>query len=205
MPRRKSKRRDQENFDSYVEHPRFGSRPHITGLNPEHTHGGEVFLHWHSPEEARIPNTAILANLERQSPATVPVTHYFDAKRTCRECGLPFIFFAREQVFWYEELGFPLESDCVRCSPCRKHQQGVASKRERYEELFHVAGRTVDESLEMVDCCLFLIEQSNFSNKQLSRIRSILKGAEPHLTSKHTSEFDALRARLARAEAADEN
>lgn len=205
MPRRKSKRRDQENFDSYVEHPRFGSRPHITGLNPENKLDGEVFLHWHSPKEARIPNTAILANLERQSPATVPVTHYFDSKRKCRDCDQPFIFFAREQAFWYEELGFPLESDCVRCSPCRKHQQGVASKRDRYEELFHVAKRTVDENLEMVDCCLFLIEQSNFSKKQLSRIRSLLKAAEPYLTSRNKSEYDDLRVRLARAEPVDDN
>lgn len=199
--RRKSKQRLREEFDNYVEHPRFGSHPQVTGSNPEADPGGRVFLHWHSPEAARIPNTAIAADLSRQGPATVPVTHYFDVRRTCRDCHRPFIFFAREQKYWYEELGFPLESDCVRCVPCRKGQQGLALKRERYEELFHVAERTVDESLEMADCCLSLVEASLFSARQTARVRMLLNATESRLTPETRSVHDSLRARLAALEA----
>src|SRR5690554_738010 len=101
-------------YDSYVEHPRYGRKPRITGLNPVNDYR-RVFLHWHSGDDCRIPNTAVEADLSRQSPAAVPVTHYFDVKRACRDCGRPFIFYALEQKHWYEELGFCLEADCVRC------------------------------------------------------------------------------------------
>lgn len=203
MARKKSKQRLREEFDNYVEHPRYGSCPRFTGLNPKADPGGDVFLHWHSPEEARIPNTAIPADLSRQVPATVPVTHYLDVRRTCRDCDRPFIFFAQEQKHWYEELGFPLESDCVRCVPCRKRQQGIALKRERYEELFHRPERTVDENLEMAECCLSLIEASVFGTKQLARIGMLLKASEPRLTSENISAHEDLRARQMELEAKD--
>ena len=161
-------------YREFVTHPRYGQGPRITGLNPETDVAGHVFLHWHSPKEWRIPNTAIPADLSRQSPATVPVTHYFDVRRQCRDCGKPFIFFAAEQQYWYEELGFGLDSDCVRCIVCRKAQQGSGLKRERYEELFHIADRTAKQDLDMADCCLSLVEAHIFHKRKLQDIRAIL-------------------------------
>ena len=116
-----------------------------------------------------------------RSPATVPVTHYFDVKRLCQACGKPFLFFAEEQRHWYEDLGFPLEADCVRCVQCRKRQQGLARIRERYEELFHLAARTSDDQLEMAECCLSLVEAGTFHRRQLEHVRALLKSlaAEP--------------------------
>jgi len=165
----------EDEYASFVEHPRYGRRPHVTGLNPKTDFRAGVVLHWHSPKECRVPNTAIFADLSRQVAATVPVTHYFDVVRTCRDCGRSFLFFAQEQKHWYEELGFGLDSDCVRCVPCRKRQQGIARLRERYEELFHVQNRSSDENLEMADCCLSLIEESVFHRRQTERVRILLK------------------------------
>ena len=163
-------------FREFVTHPRYGQGPRITGLNPENDFAtGRVFLHWHSPEGVRIPNTAIAADVSLQMPATVPVTHYFDAKRQCAHCAKPFIFFAAEQKYWYEELGFPLESDCVRCVTCRKNQQGLELNRQRYEELFHVQERTPEENLEMAECALSLVEAGVFGKRQIERVRSTLK------------------------------
>jgi hypothetical protein len=183
----------EDSYNSFVEHPRYGKRPKVTGLNPRKDYDS-VFIHWHSPEECRIPETAIQADLSRQTPATVPVTHYFDVKRVCRDCGRPFIFFAEEQRHWYEELGFGLDSDCVRCAPCRKKQQGVARKRERYEVLFHVSSRSVEQNLEMADCCLTLIEEAIFHARQTERVRMLLK----HVPEGRRSDrqFLALAARL---------
>ena len=163
-------------FREFVTHPRYGQLPRITGLNPENDfETGRVFLHWHSPEGVRIPNTAIPADVSRQVPATVSVTHYFDATRRCVDCGRPFIFFAAEQKYWYEELGFPLESDCVRCVVCRKKQQGLDLNRVRYEELVHVQERTHEENLELAECALSLVEAGVFGKRQIARIRSVLK------------------------------
>jgi hypothetical protein len=122
----------------------------------------------------RIPNTAIPADLTAQTPATVPVTHYFDLERQCRDCGRSFIFFAEEQKHWYERLGFGLESDCVQCVDCRKKRQGMARQREIYESLFHVANKTEEQALEMAEACLSLIEDHVFTTRQTERVRMLL-------------------------------
>jgi hypothetical protein len=185
-------------FDNYVEHPRYGRRPHITGLDPQQRlSGGDdyIYLHWHSPAACRIPNTAIVADRSRQPPATLPVTHYFDVKRECRICHRPFIFFAQEQKHWYESLKFPLEADCRECPPCRKRQQGIARERERYNELFHLEKRRAEENVDMAECCLSLIEKEAFSRKQLPTVRRLLKAVkEPG--AKLKKRIDAIHARL---------
>ena len=84
MKRKRSKCTDE--YAGYLEHPRYGRGPRITGLNPsDQPYKERVFLHWHSQEGARIPNTAVEADIEKQAPATTHVTHYFDSKRICRK------------------------------------------------------------------------------------------------------------------------
>lgn len=169
-----------DEYKAFVAHPRYGQGPRRTALNPtgrEPVRPGMsmVKLHWHSGPDCRIPDTAIVADPSKQCFTTMPVSHYFDVKRTCHDCAAPFLFFAEEQRHWYEDLGFPLDADCVRCVPCRKRTQGVARQRQRYEELFHVADPTDDELLEQADCCLGLIEASVFSPRQHERVRSLLR------------------------------
>lgn len=189
-------KRKPDEYATYIKHPRYGRGPRITGLNLETVYGGDVFIHWHSSKECRIPNTAITADLTKQTPATVSVTHYYDVKRKCVDCGKGFIFFAEEQKHWYEELGFGLDSDCVRCDVCRKRQQGLARKRERYEELFHVSDRSTDENLEMAACCLSLIEASMFHNRQTERVRMLLNRISAECEFKSRKQFNELRVRL---------
>ena len=89
----------KDKYAAFVEHPRYGRRPNVTGLNPADNNYSidpatgyyRVSLGWRGP---KIANTAIRADLTRQTPATIPITHYFDLERTCRDCGRPFIFFA---------------------------------------------------------------------------------------------------------------
>ena len=182
-----------DEYASYVDHPRYGRCPRITGLNPRTWFGWNTFF---PPKDCRIPNTAIRADLTRQASATRPVTHYFDVKRKCRDCGRPFIFFAEEQKFWYEELAFGLDIDCVRCVPCRKRQQGIANKRKRYEELFHVPDQTTQQDLEMAECCVSLIEASIFHRRQTQRVRQILNRIHPGSDEKTQSQYNAIFARL---------
>jgi hypothetical protein len=174
--------RATDKYADYVEHPRYGRRPRITGLNPQGGFWGAAYYRtsfsWHSPPGCRIPNTAVAADLDKQQPRPVPVTHYFDVERKCRDCKRPFIFFADEQKHWYEELGFGLDSDCVRCTECRKMQQGIARQRESYEDLFHVADRTPEQDLEMAECCLKLIEAGVFGRRQTERIRMLFNRAK---------------------------
>lgn len=192
--------RKTDPYEDFVEHPRFGKRPHLTGLNPR-SNDEDVYLHWntrssdevaeqyeavlgepwpyggltgYSKNTQRIPNTAVRADLDRQTPATVPVTHYFDLARTCRDCGQRFIFFAKEQKYWYEELGFGLDSDGVRCVPCRKNQQGLARAKATYDALFPLEDRDEVANLKMADACLALIEGGVFPLRQVENVRRLL-------------------------------
>lgn len=196
-PKRYKSRGDE--FDNFVEHPRYGRRPQITGLDPQKNLApGDNYVspHWRSSSDSRIPNTAILADRRRQTPSTFPPTHYFDERRECRICHHPFIFFAQEQQHWYESLKFPMDADCRECPPCRKKQQSVARKRERYNELFHMEKRKPEENIEMAECCLALIEKETFSRKQIPTVRRLLKAVkEP--TAKLQKRIDVIRARLA--------
>lgn len=167
--------------DDFVQHPRYGREPRLTGLNPkEDLATGKVFLHWHSHCDVRVPNTAIVADTSRQNRPTIAVTHYFDCRRICVGCRLPFLFFAEEQKYWYEVLGFPLTSNCVRCAPCRKKQQGLEAQQQRYEELFEIKDRTADQDIQLVESALALVAARVFDRRSLERVRSVLKRMGPH-------------------------
>ena len=159
-------------YSDYVEHPRYGRSPRFTGLRPDEIPPG-YRLTTHISNDA-IGGTAVEADLKIQTSSPVPVLYYFDLKRVCVNCRRSFIFFADEQKYWYESLGFVLHSDCVRCVPCRKKQQGLAQRRHRYEELFHIDQRSEDNDLEMAECCLTLIEADVFNRRQTERVRMLL-------------------------------
>jgi hypothetical protein len=147
-------------------------------MNAETVFGGDTHLHWRVTFDSRVSGTAIEADLSRQTPATVPVSHYYDERRRCRDCGRMFLFFAEEQKYWYEELGFGLDSDCVRCFACRQLQRNsrlaAARTRDRYEELQQIAKPDVAENLEMAACCLALIESGEFNLRQTEQVRKYL-------------------------------
>jgi hypothetical protein len=116
-----------------------------------------------------------VADVARQAPATIHVTHYFDAKRVCRKCRRPFLFFAEEQKYWYEDLEFPLEADCLDCPPCRKDEQRLRVIRQKYDALLAETARAEADTLELVECGLLLVEAVVFSVKVLPKLRALLK------------------------------
>ncbi len=180
-----------------AEHPRFGTAPRLTGLDPVNTADGSVFLHWHSPTGVRVPNTAVAADLAHQAPATVAVTHYFDSRRVCRVCRAPFLFFADEQKYWYERLGFPLEADCLECVACRKDLQRLRVARKTYERLLGSPSRSADETLALVECAVVLVESSVFSKQLLPKLRGLLNPVLAEAQGSHHAQALSLRARLA--------
>ncbi len=219
-------KRKTNKYADFADHPRYGRRPNFTGLDPDPMRG-DVQLHWNTTTQheivlqyevvlgkkwphgdfsaysrgKRIPKTAIVADTTRQVHATVPVTHYFDLERTCCDCNRPFIFFAEEQQHWYEELGFGLESDCVRCVECRKRQQGIARQREVYESLFHVENRTEEQALEMADACLSLVESGTFTFRQIERVRMLLNSIPEEADVRQRSRYTNMVKRVLAAEA----
>ncbi len=172
---RKARRRAAD-LPDLVPHPRYGAGPQRTGLDPARAVG--VWFGWRDPP---IASTAIPADLGRQSPATMPISHYFDRLRQCRDCRRHFLFHAREQQHWYEVLGFGLDADCVRCVPCRKQQQHIARLRRRYETLLRESPRTPQQTLDLADCTLSLVEAGTFHRRRLEHVRHLLKQVRPRL------------------------
>jgi hypothetical protein len=191
-------------YSDFVAHPRFGKGPRQTGCDPKNAADGSVHLDWHSGPGVRIPGTAIVANLVNQSPATVPVTHYFDAKRVCRACSRQFLFFAQEQEHWYEELQFPLEADCLECMPCRKAEQQLQVAQRKYAALLSSGARSEIETLALVECGVLLVEAAVFSKKALPRLRGFIKPLFAAPPSAHRTQAVALQARIAAVEARDD-
>lgn len=193
-------KKEADKFATFVDHPRFGRRPRITGLNP-HPRDHGVQLHWNAitlqetitqyeaavgkwpyghlvsqtERTKRIANTAVVADLTRQSRATVPVTHYFDLERRCLDCGKEFIFFAAEQKHWFETLQFPLEADAVRCPICRKQNQALGKARATYEQLQKASSRTEDDTVKLAEVLLTLIENNIFGARKTEHVRTLMK------------------------------
>ena len=153
--------RISDKYADYVEHPRYGRGPRYAVLNPD----------------LERAESAPLTHDGRPIPQTETVAAegcYSDTERLCHDCSRPFIFFAEEQICWYETLGFSVGAVCMRCVDCRKKRQQVARLRERYQHLSRRIERSDHETLEMAECCLRLIEKEEFTPKKLSRVRELL-------------------------------
>ncbi|WP_164102266.1 zinc-ribbon domain containing protein [Candidatus Laterigemmans baculatus] len=159
-------------YSKFVNHPRYGRGPRFTDVRPREKPLGYRLTTYIS--DGTIGGTAVEADLDRQIPSPVPVLYYFDLTRVCVECHRPFIFFAEEQKYWYESLGFVLDADCIRCVECRRLQQGLDRRRQRYEELFRREERSAEENLEMAECCLDLVEGGVFHGRHTERVRMLL-------------------------------
>ncbi len=218
------RRAKKDPYQKYVEHPRFGRGPRTTGLNPS-VFDANVWLlsdaiskeelrqRWeHLPKEQfdalaflnpnvfetrRIPNTAILADQQKQDQRSYSrATHYFDLDKMCVDCKRAFLFFAEEQRYWFEELGFPLSAQCARCVNCRKPVQEIASLRKNHDRLVHVEPRNLAQNLEMADICLKLVEAGIFPATKTAEVRSLLNRVTKQLCEPHSAKIDSERTSL---------
>lgn len=127
--------------------------------------------YWGYHRETFFPESAIPANLQKQVPATMPRRYYVDILRNCRGCGRPFLFFAREQQYWYEELGFFIDADCVRCPACRKSNRQLKDAFRRYSELVGRSDLSDSELETLASDTITIVEGGLLRDEQ--RIRTI--------------------------------
>jgi hypothetical protein len=180
-----------DKYADYAEHPRYGRGPRFTGLDV----APSILICGHGN---KIQGTAVKADTAKQSNATVPFPYYFDVDAVCDKCGHPFIFFAEEQKYWYEELGFYLWATAVCCPACRKELQSLRRKQRRYEELIRMSDRTTEEHFEVADCSLALIEEGIFDRRQTERVRAIFNRLPDE--QRASSTYNELMTRLRQVE-----
>lgn len=185
-------------YENHVEHPRFGKGPIVSGLNPDPKRDRSLHLHWHTPRDRRIANTAILANRSRQSSGLGVVTHYFDSLRECVDCDRPFIFYAQEQQHWYERLKFNLSANCIRCCECRKSVRDAKSVKFKYDTLISNPSRTAKEHLELAEYALHLFERFGSGKTILQTARRCLNSIPADSKIRRHATFRELSARSKR-------
>lgn len=152
-----------------VQHPKYGDTVVTTpwATTREVIHAS----YWGYHRETFFPESAIPANIEKQSSSPVPRRYYVDILKQCRDCGLPFLFFAREQQYWYEELGFYLDADCVRCPVCRKSERHLREAFRRYSGLVSRTDLNDSELKTLVSDTVTIYEAGLLSDEQ--RLRTI--------------------------------
>lgn len=132
MTRARKKKTQRSSNDDLVPHPRYGEKSVPSGCTASEA---EVRGSYFAYKDAEIfPSSAIAADIRRQNFSTFPRGYYVDVRKTCRKCERPFLFFAREQQHWYEELGFYIDADCVHCAACRRSIRELPRRFRRYSE-----------------------------------------------------------------------
>jgi hypothetical protein len=123
-----------------VPHPRYGRIPYW-GVARGYD------LDYRPP----LPPGAVRGDPHRQrdfcSHCQPPRYFYVDEEKTCVQCGKEFVFGAKEQHFWYERLGFQIESVAIRCPGCRRAQRAERRLQRRLAEATAAAQRRPDDAL----------------------------------------------------------
>ena len=152
-----------------VPHPRYGTHPRPSGYSVTEAQIRESF--WRHSRDVLFPETALPANPDNQNFAVFPRRYYVDVLRTCRSCHRPFIFFAREQRYWYETLRFFVDADCVLCPVCRRESRSTQRRLRRYSDLFAKTSPSRKELMFLVDDAVCLLERGVLKN--LSNVGSV--------------------------------
>ena len=176
-----------------VPHPRYGDAVVPSGSKASPKEVRASF--WRYGSDTIFPESAIRADTTRQNFTVFPRGYYVDALRKCRTCGRPFIFFAREQQHWYETLGFHIDADCVHCPECRRSDQQLRRRFQRYSESIGRADIDDRDLVTLVGDAVFLWEAGVLRDEQrLRRLRNLARRRIPGSTA--TTGIDRVIAEL---------
>jgi hypothetical protein len=183
-----SKKRNHKLLD-LVPHPRYGTRIRPSAYAVDAATVQSSF--WRYSSETIFPETAIPANLHKQSYATIPCRWYVDILKKCRDCRRKYIFYAVEQQHWYEVLGFTLDSDCVRCPVCRKTDQTLRRRFQRFSNAIGRADLTDGELATLLRDAVFVWDNGLLKKRdKLNRLRNLAHRRIPNDVA--TREIDRL-------------
>lgn len=151
----------------YVNHPKYGNVP--LASDEEHSLEEITNAHWRYSSLQFFPQTAIKADTSLQNFRMCPRRIYVDIEETCTVCSRLFIFFAREQQYWFEHLKFYVDSHCRECFECRQVSKRTKSMQARYQRLRETADRTPVQDAELEDIALVLYQLGIIKDEKLLR------------------------------------
>jgi Probable zinc-ribbon domain len=111
-----------------VVHPRFGRKIIPSGMTASADQIASEVPLTRLPVNHYWPETMVTADPSRQLTSPTPYFFYVDYLRDCVDCDRPFIFYARDQQFCFEELGLSVGSQAIRCTNCRSSARALKSR-----------------------------------------------------------------------------
>ena len=139
-----------------VPHPHYGTSPQLNGVPLKEA---AAFGLYQNQPSWTFPTTRIPAVPSRQNYTVLPRTDYFDVLRKCRDCSRWFVFFAKEQQHWFEELRFFVDSACLRCAECRRQQRHSKEVMRRYAELLAELNPDAEQMTQLLIDTLYLYKE----------------------------------------------
>ncbi|HWB59049.1 MAG TPA: zinc-ribbon domain containing protein [Chthoniobacteraceae bacterium] len=130
-----------------VFHPRYGDEIVSTSCKATPT---EVRASYRNARALEIfPESAIRADPRKQNHEYTDLQHFYaDILLRCPKCRRKFIFFAREQQFWYEHLKIHVGVKARYCWECAEKNRIVKAAYARYQEFGSVAEPDNDRLLQ---------------------------------------------------------
>ncbi len=181
MPQHTTKRRRRP-CQSFVEHPRYGSLPHVSRIRVPESETRSGF--WSLRRDDLFPESVLLADTEKQNYSVFPRRYYVDVRRVCRQCDRPFIFFAKEQRYWFETLRFFVDADCVQCPDCRRESRSVQRRMRRYSDAMARQRLNDDELDTLLRDATFLLGKGVLKNlNTLGALKNRAMKQLPHSAS----------------------
>ena len=160
-----------EKPSNLVPHPRYGTEIQHSGTEVAPNVVRQSF--WRYRSETIFPETAIAADVSKQNFSMYPRTYYVDILMNCDECKRDFIFFAKEQVHWYEELGFYVDAWCNHCSECRQERQESKRRFAEYSDLIVQHELSDSQLTHLTTIAITLWKQGELKNEHnLRRLKN---------------------------------
>ncbi len=134
-----------------------------------------------SVEVPVIPEGAIPGNPELQvfcASCHKPKYFYLDIPKKCVQCNEEFVFYAKEQKYWYEVLKFRFNSVAIRCPSCRKSKRSEAVlhlQLTQCHEQYKLSPNDPYVMLAIVEITFLLYER--FQNVKLSKAITLCRKA----------------------------
>lgn len=170
-------------FVAYVSHPLYGRRPCVSN-EPIHIDRHEQFCMISRCGAGKFfKNTAIKADMELQKGSHYLVKYFFDEDKICIHCKRPFIFFAAEQKYWFDQLQFNIATRGQACCECRAFANELKLLKYRYDELTDHSQLTNEQTLEMARICLSLVECGVFHPRSVQTVQRLLNIIRANKTS----------------------
>lgn len=189
-----------DKYSTFAPHGLHGQSPAFTDVVPAMTANDEFALMRRCCGRKFIKGTAIEADEAKQPSAAYFVKYYFDEIHHCPDCDRPFIFFAREQQFWFEELGFSLDTIGKWCYDCRQLRNAARNRKKRYGKLLKIKKPSLNEAAELAITTLEHLESGDFTQKKAGQVRAminIIAKGNQNKNPELTSQIKHIRERLA--------